>query len=501
MKGLTLNQKEQVRLETLNRVLEGQLRISEAAVILGVTERHTWRMLAAYRRKGAAALAHGNRGHRPANATPVAVSQQVVDLVRARYARVNHSHLTELLAEREGIALSRSTIRSILLNAGITSPKRRRPPKHRVRRRRFPQEGMLLQIDGSIHDWLEGRGPRMTLLLAVDDATGTVPAAVFHPLEDSHGYFQLLWQIIEKRGLPLSLYTDHHGVFWYTHQRRENKDAEPAADKRKPTQFGRAMRELGVEQVFAWSPQAKGRVERVAGTFQDRLVTELRLADVCSLEEANGFLEEYLPRYNEQFGVPAVDPGSAYRPLPAEMNLVDVLCFKHRRKVARDNTVKYQWRALQLLPGTERKSYAGKSVEVWERLDGKLTVLYEGHDIETQEAPPRASVVRDSGAKDDYKDRARFMEQVEACLPSARKGPKQRVTEPRRPTPRMQAYWEAIHAAKRRGLTQREIAGELGISRSTVVRYVKLDKPPVYGEGSHKEEKGCGLTKSLVSSP
>jgi len=261
------------------------------------------------------------------------------------------------------------------------------------------------------------------------------------------------------------------------------------------------MRELRVEQVFAWSPQAKGRAESVAGTFQDRLVTELRLADVCSLEEANGFLVEYLPRYNEQFGVPAVDQGSAYRPLPAEMNLVDVLCFKHRRKVARDNTAKNQWRTLRLLPGAERKSYAGKSVEVWERLDSELTVLYEGHEIETQEAPPRASVVRDSGAKDDYKDHARFMERVEACLPSARKGPKQRVTEPRRPTPRMQAHWEAIHEPKRRGLTQREIAGELGVSRSTVVRYVKLDKPPVYGEGSCEENKGRGLTKSLASSP
>jgi len=222
---------------------------------------------------------------------------------------------------------------------------------------------------------------------------------------------------------------------------------------------------------------------------------------VCSLAEANRFLEEYLPRYNKQFGVPAVDEGSAYRPISPEMNLVDVLCFKHRRKVARDDTVKHHWRKLQLLPGTEHKSYAGKSVDVWERLDGELTVLYEGREIETQEAPPRASVVRDSGAKDNYKDRERFMEQVEACLPSARKGPKRKVIEPRRPTPRMQAYWEAIHAAKRRGLTQMEIAGELGISRSTVVRYVKPDRPPVYGEGSLEQHKQRGMTESLVSSP
>jgi len=502
MKGLTLSQKEQARLETLNRVLQGQLRASEAATVLGISERHAWRMLAAYRQHGAAVLAHGNRGRRPVNATPTGIAQQVIELARTRYAGVNHTHLAELLEQREGIDLSRSTVRSILMTVGITSPRRRRPPRHRVRRRRFPQEGMLLQVDGSIHHWLEDRGPQMALLLAVDDATGTVPGALFQAREDGHGYFQLLWKIIESRGIPLSLYTDHHGVFWYTHQRQEKRDEEPAADKRKPTQFGRAMRELGIEQVFAWSPQAKGRVERVAGTFQDRLVTELRLANVRTLVDANRLLEEYLPRYSKQFGVPAVAEGSAYRPLPPEMDLADVLCFKHRRKVARDNTVKYHWRTLQLLPGTERKSYAGKTVEVWERLDGELSVLYEGQEIATQEAPPRASVLRGSTGDDPHKERARFMEQVEACLPAAPKRTKKQAVETRRPTPRMQAYWEAIHEAKRRGLSQRAIATELGISRSTVVRYVRLDKPPVYGEGSLEEKaEEQRLTESLVSSP
>lgn len=142
MKGLTLNQKEQARLEILNRVLEGRLRASEAARILGVSERHTWRMLAAYRQEGVAALAHGNRGRRPANATAMEITQQVIELARTRYAGVNYTHLAELLQEREGIELSRSTLRGILLSAGMTSPRRRRPPRHRVRRRRFPQEGM-----------------------------------------------------------------------------------------------------------------------------------------------------------------------------------------------------------------------------------------------------------------------------------------------------------------------------------------------------------------------
>ena len=132
---------------------------------------------------------------------------------------------------------------------------------------------MLLQVDGSIHHWLEKRGPQVALLLAVDDATGTVPGALFHPLEDGHGYFRLLWRIIERERIPLALYSDHHGVFWCTHQRREKRDEELAAEERKPTQFGRAMRELGIEQVFAWSPQAKGRVERygrnVPGSTRD----------------------------------------------------------------------------------------------------------------------------------------------------------------------------------------------------------------------------------------
>lgn len=178
-------------METLNRVLEGQLRVNEAAVVLGVSERHAWRILAAYRREGAAAVAHGNRGRRPANATAEDVRRQVIELARTRYVGVNHTHLTELLAEREGLILGRSTVRNILMRAGMESPRRRRPPRHRVRRKRLPQEGMLVQIDGSDHDWLEDRGPRMTLLLAVDDATGAVPGALFRRQEDSHGYFFL----------------------------------------------------------------------------------------------------------------------------------------------------------------------------------------------------------------------------------------------------------------------------------------------------------------------
>lgn len=493
MKGLTLNQKEQARLETLNRALEGKLRVNEVAIVLGVSERHAWRMLAAYQREGATAVAHGNRGRRPANATAEEIRQQVIDLAQTRYVGVNHTHLTELLAEREGIVLSRSSVRNILTSVGMESPRRRRPPRHRIRRARLPQEGMLVQIDGSIHDWLEERGPRMTLLLAVDDATGTVPTALFREQEDSYGYFCLLRAMIKHKGIPMALYSDRHGVFWHLHHSRKTE--------RKTTQFGRAMGELGVAQVFARSPQAKGRVERAAGTFQDRLVSELRMAAASSLEEANCVLQEYLPLYNERFGVPAAQDGSAYRPLPPELKLEEILCFKYRRKVARDNTVKYNWRTLQLLPGDDRSSYAGIVVEVRERLDSQLSVVYQGRNIPTQEAPPRSSVLRESCSHRRCDDATWFMERVTACLPSAEETTTPAVVESRRPTPRMQAYWEAVQAAKSRGLSLRAISRVLGISRNTVTKYAKASRPPIHGEGALEEEKDRKLTESLVSSP
>ena len=213
MRGLTLTQQEQGRSQVLNRVWEGQMGAGAAAGILGLSERHTWRILPAYRREGVAALAHGNRGCQPANRTAEATRQQVITLARTRYAGFNHTHLTELLAEREGVTLARSTVRSILVSAGLASPRHRRPPRHHCRRERMPREGVLVQMDSSYHDWLEGRGPWLTLLLAVDAATGTIPYALFQEQEDTRGYFRLLWGAIQLHGVPLAVYTDRNSVF------------------------------------------------------------------------------------------------------------------------------------------------------------------------------------------------------------------------------------------------------------------------------------------------
>ena len=213
MEGLTLTTKEQTRLQVLNGVLARLWPAAQGAAILGVSERHVWRLLAAYRKDGAAAVSHGNRGRMPPNATSVKLRAQVVSWARQGYQGVNHTHLTELLAEREGVRLSRSTVRRLLVEAGLPSPRRRRPPRHRTRRQRMPQEGMLLQLDGSHHFWLEDRGPWLTLLLAVDDATGTAPHALFQKQEDTRGYLSLLQGIIERRGVPMAVYTDGHAVF------------------------------------------------------------------------------------------------------------------------------------------------------------------------------------------------------------------------------------------------------------------------------------------------
>ena len=348
----------------------------QAATLMGVSARHTRRILAAYREKGAAAIAHGNRGRSPANATPSTLAIEAVRLARTRYAGVNHTHLSELLRERKGIDIGRDTLRRILTNAGVNSPRRRRPPKHRVRRQRMPREGMLIQVDGSYHRWLGKDGPQFTLLLAIDDATGIVVNSLFCELENTHSYFSLLDGLIRRCGIPIALYSDRHAVFKYT---------PPSEAAGAPTQFSRAMDELGVQLIFAQSPQAKGRVERAAGTFQDRLVTELRLAGATTIDDANRVLEGFLPRFNGRFKVPARESEAAYRAVDEEVRLDRVLCFKYRRRVARDNTVRYRWHTLQLLPCTDRPSYAGAAVNVLEGLDGRLAVQHEERIVSSQE--------------------------------------------------------------------------------------------------------------------
>ena len=246
-----------------------------------------------------------------------------------------------------------------------------------------------MQVDGSHHAWLEERADKFVLLLAVDDATGIVAQAIFHPSEDTRGYLALLEGLVRQLGIPLALYSDRHAAFKY--------NARQGPVLYESTQFARVMRELGIQQIFALSPQAKGRVEWMASTFQDRLVTELRLAGASTMCQANAVLQEFLPRFNARFSVAPEQPETAYRPVPADLSLTETVSIKHTRKVARDNTVKYQWRVLQLLPSVERPSYAGLQVEILERADGAQLLRYQGEAVEFREADQRSPALWGEG--------------------------------------------------------------------------------------------------------
>ena len=386
MKGLTLTIREQSRIAVLNGVMEGKVLVAEAARLMGVSERHAWRLLRAYRKEGVAGVAHGNRGRRPSTTTCPEIQEKVMELATGAYSGFNHSHLTEMLADREGIHLSRSTVRRVLLAGGIGSPRRRRAPKRYLRRERYPQEGMLLQIDGSRHNWLEGRGPHLTLIGSVDDATGTVPFALFRQQEDAHGYMLMLREIIDRHGIPMALYSDRHSIFQNSTRGPESLE-EQLRGRRDPTQFARALEELGIRLILAHTPQAKGRVERAWDTFQDRLVSEMRLAGTATIEQANRMLRDFLPRYNRRFGVVPAQPGSAYRQPAPGVSLDAVLCFKYLRTLANDNTVHFNGAALQVLPDGLRASYARARVEVQVRLDGSILVFHQGRCVASAPAP------------------------------------------------------------------------------------------------------------------
>jgi len=391
---LTLSGREQKRLVVLNEVEKGKMVVREAAEVLGISVRQGWRLLAAYREDGAAGLAHGNRGRKPVQVFAEQIRNRVVELARKKYVGFNHTHLTEMLWEEESIEVSRPSVRRILFAAGMRSPKTRRASKHRRRRERYAQEGMLLQVDGSRHDWLEGRGPELTLIVGIDDATGKVPFALFREEEDAQGYFLLLREMGKRQGIPLAIYHDRHGIFERSALEGAGPVEEQLLGEEPTTQFGRLLKELEIESIAAHSPQAKGRVERLFGTFQDRLVSKLRLAGAKTLKEANRVLKRFLPRFNRKFAVPPAQVGSAYRPVPADLVLDEVFCFKYYRTVGADNVVTFGAQRIQIFPCNGRQNYHRARVEIQERMDGGLAVYYQKKCLAVKPAPAAAPVLR-----------------------------------------------------------------------------------------------------------
>jgi len=379
---VTLTVKEQKRLKVITEMEAERMRGHEAAEMLGLSLRQVRRLLAVYRKEGAAGLAHGNRGRPSPRRTPEEVRGYILKLAREVYHDYNDTHFAEKLAEQHNLYVSRSTVRRLRRSIGQGSPRKRRAPRHRSRRERYVQSGMLLQIDGSHHKWLEKRGPKIVLIAAIDDATNEVPYALFRDQEDAAGYFELMQAISQSHGLPLAVYADQHTIF----QSPSKPTIEQQLSGELPrTQFGRLMDELAIEPIPALSPQAKGRIERLFGTLQDRLVKELRESQASTIDQANETLLSYLPRFNERFSVSPAQPGSAYRSWPDDLRPQDVFCFKHQRIVSNDNTISFDGNQLQIPPGPQRTSYARARVDVHQLLDGRLRICYKGETLITYE--------------------------------------------------------------------------------------------------------------------
>jgi transposase len=367
-----LSEKELQRVAVISSCSKGELTCARAAELLDLTPRHVKRLKARYRLGRAAALAHASRGRPGPRRLPEPTRARILELARTRYAGFNDHHLCEKLGEVEGLSLGRETLRRLLRSAGIGSPRKRRAPTHRQRRLARAREGEMLLLDASLHRWLQERGPELTLLAFLDDATRKVLVAEFFPTEDARGYFRLLRCLLRRHGVPLSFYGDRHSVFV------RNDDhwsvEEQLAGKRQPTQFGRALAQLGVTYIAARSPQAKGRIERLWGTFQDRLSSELRLAGAADLETANEVLHRFLPDHNRRFARAPRETEKAWRPAPQDLDRI--CCFLHQRAVSNDNVVQWDGRRFQIPPQPQRFSFAGAQVRLYESLEGKIAIYY-----------------------------------------------------------------------------------------------------------------------------
>ena len=305
--------------------------------------------------------------------------QLILTLARGKYQGFNDSHLAEKLRDEENLAVSRETVRRILRAAKVASPQQRRPRQYRSRRPPRPRFGMMALTDASRHDWLEGRGPMLTLLGFQDDATGQILAAHFQlEAENTVGYLRALHALIVAHGIPLSLYRDRHSIF----QRNDSHWtlAEQLAGKQSPTQLGRALDQLGIAQIPAYSPQAKGRIERAWRTCQDRLVSELRLARAATLAEANAVLDKFCADYNRRFARPPADADSDFRRLPRRFDLSRCLALHYQRVVNADHTIALGTHSIALPPLPGQRGYAGETVELFHQLDGTLRI-YRGDQL------------------------------------------------------------------------------------------------------------------------
>jgi transposase len=377
------------RLGLVQAALQGKITSREGAEALGLSVRHFKRLRSRVRRQGARGLVHGNRGRPSPRRLAEATRRRIQELLTGP-VKINDHHLAELVSEG-GQPVSPATVRRERHRLRIPPKRRRRPPRYHRRRERAARRGALVLMDGSPFPWFTEK-ERYSLLGAVDDATGEILALHLRPTEDLHGYVQTLHDVIRHHGVPLAIYGDRSSIlirndrYWTLREELEGQQ--------RPTQFGCILQELGVRFVAATSPQAKGRIERVWGTLQDRLAVELRLRQHHTLAAAQSFLPQFIARHNRRWAAAAQDPVSAFERPPRD--LAHILGCRYHRRVARDNTVSIPGRWIQIPPGPHRRSWHPATVEVRELLDGRLLVVHKLHGVIAQQLAPAGPFVLES---------------------------------------------------------------------------------------------------------
>ncbi len=398
---ITLSRKEIDRLRVIHQVMDRQILQVDGARLLGLTDRQVRNIIQKVRQRGDEGIAHGNRGRVAANKMAKDEEERIGKIVEECYRDFGPTLAAEKLREREGIRVGREKLRQIMIERGIWKVRKRRDgPVYQWRERKM-YLGEMVQMDGSHHEWLEDRGPKMVFMGYIDDATNR-SFGRFYDHEGVYPAMDSMARYIGRYGLPQSVYLDKHSTYKTT--RQPNLDEE-LRGRRAATQFERALGELGIEMIHADSPQAKGRVERLFGTLQDRLIKDMRLAKIKSIQEANTFLEEYFEDYNERFSRVAKREGDLHRPLAEEMELREIFCLKAIRTINDGYIIKWKNRLFIL----DKPSLAlrRRKVEVREHFDGEITFKFKGRYLDCHEVfevkPKRAEAERKVVQKQPHK--------------------------------------------------------------------------------------------------
>lgn len=366
---VTMSDKELNRINVIQAVIDKRMRRRDAAHQLNLTERQVQRLMNRYRESGVSGLASLRRGQPGNHRIPESLKLRILALLREKYSDFEPTLAAEKLSERHDISVSVETLRNWMTADGLWIPYSRRKPRVYQPRYRRDCLGELVQIDGSPHDWFEGRAPKCCLLVFVDDATGRIMYLRFGETESAFDYMLATREYVEKHGKPLAFYSDKHGIFRVNH----------AAGSKSGTQFGRVLHDIGVELICANNPQAKGRVERANKTLQDRLIKEMRLNKISSIEEANAWLETFIVNFNQRFAKTPKYPKNLHRPVAETIvDLDDIFSWQEIRKLSKSLTFHYDKMIYLVEPTEENTRIAGENIKVFDYPDGTLAFKY-GH--------------------------------------------------------------------------------------------------------------------------